>query len=93
MRHVFTKPVQIDETILPPPPSNLFFSSYVTFLPLSDASVCSEKMTTPGKKSFCMLEYHTSKSVVTAQRAFRANYTKYFCHVTSPTKRHGSLQQ
>jgi hypothetical protein len=26
-------------------------------------------MATPGKKSFCVLEYHTSKSVVTVQRA------------------------
>jgi hypothetical protein len=29
-----------------------------------------------GKKSFCVLEYRTSKSVVTVQRAFRANYAK-----------------
>jgi len=29
-------------------------------------------MAAPGKKSFCVLEYHTSKSVVTVQRAFRA---------------------
>ena len=33
-------------------------------------------MATPGKKSFCVLEYHTSKSAVTAQRAFRAKYEK-----------------
>jgi hypothetical protein len=33
-------------------------------------------MVAPGEKSFCMLEYHTSKSVVTVQRAFRAKYTK-----------------
>ena len=25
----------------------------------------------PGKKSFCVLEYHTSKCVVTVQRAFQ----------------------
>jgi len=29
-----------------------------------------------GKKSFCVLEYHTSKSVFTVQRAFRAKYAK-----------------
>ena len=28
------------------------------------------------EKSFCVLEYHTSKSVVTVQRAFRAKYAK-----------------
>ena len=28
-----------------------------------------------GEKSFCVLEYHTSKSVVTLQRAFRAKYS------------------
>jgi len=38
--------------------------------------VCGEKMAAPGKKSFCVLEYHTSKSVVTVQRAFRAKYAK-----------------
>jgi hypothetical protein len=43
---------------------------------LSDARVCSEKIAAPGEKSFCMLEYHTSKSVVTVQRAFRAKYAK-----------------
>jgi len=39
-------------------------------------SVCSEKMAVPGDKSFCVLEYHTSNSVVTVQRAFRAKYAK-----------------
>ena len=34
-------------------------------------------MAAPGKKSFCVLEYHTSKSVVTVQRAFRAKYAKH----------------
>jgi len=33
-------------------------------------------MTVPGEKSFCVLEYHTSKSVVTVQRAFRAKCPK-----------------
>jgi hypothetical protein len=46
------------------------------FLPLGDASVCSEKMVAPGEKSFCALEYHTSKSVVTVRRAVRAKYAK-----------------
>jgi len=33
-------------------------------------------MPAPGEKSFGVLEYHTSKSVITVQRAFRAKYTK-----------------
>jgi hypothetical protein len=33
-------------------------------------------MAAPGEKSFCMLEYHTSKSVVTVQSEFRAKYAK-----------------
>jgi len=33
-------------------------------------------MAAPGEKSFCVLEYHTSKSVVTVQRAIRAKYAK-----------------
>jgi len=33
-------------------------------------------MAAPGEKSFCVLAYHTSKSVVTVQRAFLANYAK-----------------
>jgi len=57
---------------------SVLFSSWFTFLPLGDASVCSEKMAAPGVKSFCVLEYHTSKSVVTVQRAFRAKYAKVF---------------
>jgi len=39
-------------------------------------------MAAPEEKSFCVLEYHTSKSVATVQRAFRAKYAKYHCHVT-----------
>ena len=45
-------------------------------MPLGDASACSEKMAAPGEKSFCVLEYHTSNSVVTVQRASRAKYAK-----------------
>jgi len=33
-------------------------------------------MAAPREKSFCVLEYHTSKSVVTVQCAFRAKYAK-----------------
>ena len=33
-------------------------------------------MAARGEKSFCVLEYHTSKSVVTVPRTFRAKYTK-----------------
>ena len=33
-------------------------------------------MTAPGENSFCVLQYHTSKSVVIVQRAFRAKYIK-----------------
>jgi len=33
-------------------------------------------MAAPGEKSFSVLEYRTSKSVVTVQRAFRAKYAK-----------------
>jgi hypothetical protein len=33
-------------------------------------------MAVPREKSFCVLEYHTSKSVVTVQRAFSAKYAK-----------------
>ena len=35
-------------------------------------------MAAPEEKSFCVLEYHTNKSVVTVQRAFRAKYVKIF---------------
>jgi len=54
-------------------------------MPLGEASVCSEKMAAPREKSLCVLEYHTNKSVVTVQRAFRAKYAKNHCHVTSLT--------
>ena len=33
-------------------------------------------MAAPGKKSFCVLEYHASNSVVAEQLAFRAKYAK-----------------
>jgi len=61
------------------------FSSQFTFLPLGDASICNKKMVAPGEKSFCVLEYHTNKSVVTEQRAFRTKYSSHHCHVTSLT--------
>ena len=47
--------------------------------------MCSKKMAAPGQKSFCVLEYHTSRSVVNVQRAFRTKYGKGHCHVTSLT--------
>jgi len=77
VEHVFTKPVQLQGTT-----QNTFFPvscllSQFTFLPLGVASVGSKKMAAPKEKSYCVLEYHTSKSVVTAQRAFRAKYAKY----------------
>jgi hypothetical protein len=55
--------------------------------------VCSEKMAAPGEKSFCVLEYHTSKSVVSVQRAFRAKYVKDPPTDKTLRARHGSLQQ
>jgi hypothetical protein len=54
--HVFMKPVQIEGTTQKFFFSVSCFSSYFTFLPLGDASVCSEKMAAPGEKSFCVLE-------------------------------------
>jgi len=36
-------------------------------------------MAAPGEKLFCVLEYHTSKTVVTVQRAFCAKYAKDAC--------------
>ena len=71
--HVFTKPLQIEGTTKKKIPVSCF-SLQFTFPPLGDASVCSQKMVAPGVKSFCVLEHHTSKSVVTVQRAFRAKY-------------------
>jgi len=49
-------------------------------------------MAAPGDKSFCMLEYHTNKSVVTAQRVFLAKYAKLFvptlpCDLADPKAR------
>jgi len=81
--HVFTKPVQIEGATQNFFPSK-FFSSQFTFLPLGDASVYSEKMAAPGDKLFYVSEYHTSKSVVTVQRAFRAKYP--CCRLKSATR-------
>ena len=39
-------------------------------------SACSDKMAAPGEKSFCVMEYHMSKSVFTVKRAFCAKYAK-----------------
>jgi hypothetical protein len=35
-------------------------------------------MVDPGEKSFCVLKYHTGKSGITVQRAFRAKYAVNF---------------
>jgi hypothetical protein len=51
-------------------------SSSASAASVDGASLCSEKMAARVEKSFCVLEYHTSKSVVTVQRAFRAKYAK-----------------
>ena len=80
LRNLYREKEQPQKTF----PSKLFFIKF-TFLPLGDASVWREKMAAPGEKSFCVLEYHTSKSVVTVQRAFRAKYSSHYCHVTSLT--------
>ena len=45
----------------------------------------SEKMGAPVEKSFCVLEYHMSKSVVTVQCAFCGKYSSHHFHVTSLT--------
>jgi hypothetical protein len=55
--HVFAKPVQIEGATQKKIFPFICFSSYFTFLPLGDASVCSEKMAARVEKSFCVLEY------------------------------------
>jgi hypothetical protein len=76
--HVFMKPVQIEgttETFFP----ESCFSSQFTFLPLGDASVCSEKMVAPEDEVIlCIGISHEKmrKSVVAVQRALSAKYTK-----------------
>jgi hypothetical protein len=44
-------------------------------------------MAAPGEKSFCVLEYHTSRSVVAVERVFRAKYAK-----DPPTDKTADLQ-
>jgi hypothetical protein len=68
--HVFTKPVQIGGT------TEKFFPSTMLFIVVHISAACSEQMAAPGEKSFCVLEYHMSKSVVTVQHAFCAKYAK-----------------
>jgi hypothetical protein len=72
---VFTKPVQTEGTTQFPPPQKVVCHCSSHFW-VGDVSVCSEKMATLGEKSFCVLQYHTSKSVVTVQRAFGAKHAK-----------------
>ena len=74
--HVFTKPVQIEGTNQTFFPSKLFFILVHISAARRCECICSEKMGAPGEKSFSVLEYHTSKSVVTVQRSFRAKYAK-----------------
>jgi hypothetical protein len=89
---LFTKPAQIERTTQHFFPRKLFF----IVVHISAARECSEKMAAPEEKSFCVLEYHTSKSVVTVKRAFRAKcakdpptdktgYSSHHCHVISLT--------
>ena len=73
--HVYTKPEQIEGT------TEIFFPStlFVIVVHISAARRCgvsSEKIAAPWETSFCVLEYHTSKSVVTVQGAVRAKYAK-----------------
>jgi hypothetical protein len=53
----------------------IFFPSTLFFIVVQISAArrcifCSEKMAAPWEKLFCVLEYHTSKSVVTVQRDF-----------------------
>jgi hypothetical protein len=92
--HVFTKPLHIEGT-------EIFFPSTLFFIVvhISAARRCECMQTENGRSGgevVRVLEYHTSKSVVTVQRAFRAKYAKdpptdktgyssHHCHVTSLT--------
>jgi len=58
------------------PPSKLFFIVVHTSAARRCEFIYIDKMAAAVEKSFCMLEYHTSMSVVTVQRAFRAKYAK-----------------
>ena len=65
--HVFTKPVQIEGTT-----QNFFFHHSSHFCRQAMRVYVVRKWPLRGEKSSCVLEYQTSKSVVTVQRAFRA---------------------
>jgi hypothetical protein len=68
--HIFTKLVQIE--------LKNFFPSKLFFIVVHiSATRCSEKMDAQGEKLFSVLEYHTSKSVVTV----------HFMQSTSPQTR------
>ena len=75
---VFTKPVLIERTTFFFAPVSYFLSQF-TFLPLGDASVCSEKMAAPREKSFYVLEYHTVSLWLL--------YNVHFVHSTQRTRR------
>jgi len=94
--HVFTKPVQIEGTQKKNFPSKLFFIVVHISAAKAMRVYVVKKTAAPGERSFCVLEYHMSKSVVTVQRVFRAKYAKdrptdktgyssHHCHVTSLT--------
>ena len=69
MTHIYKTCTEKKEQQKPFSPVSCF-SSYLTILPLGYASICSKKMATPGEKSFFVLEYHTSKSVVICNAHF-----------------------
>ena len=73
MRNLYREKEQLKNFF---PVSFLIVVHISAFLPPGDASVCSKKMAAPREKSFCALEYHTSKYVITEQHAFRAMYAK-----------------
>ena len=78
--HVFTKSVRMEGT------TQFFFqvscfSSQFTFLPLGDASVCSDKMAATGRSHFVCWNI----TRVSGRRAVRAMYSSHHCHVTSLT--------
>jgi hypothetical protein len=91
---VCTKPVQIGRRA-----QNVFSPSKLFFIVVHISAarwcecVCSEKIAAPGEKSFCVLEYHTSNSVITVQRAFRSEYAKDPPTDKTIRARQGSLQQ
>jgi hypothetical protein len=75
--HLFTKPVQIEGTQKFFPPVSCF-SSQFTFLPLGDASVCSEKMAALGESAFCA-KYAKDPPTDMTIRAWHKQFTETGC--------------